>query len=191
MGTKVSQKEQWWFDRPYFWMALQQVKLYEEAEADLEPHMRPLVQTTYAADSLVMLVAAMEAHANYLLLKQVTTKTGLSLGECLSLVRKKGPVEKWLFVCKKLAGTQLLDKCCAPFKEFCTAVTLRNEFVAHPKLLEVVVTGPNDTVEPSIQSAKAAIEAARGVLKVVYEGMGDTMPEWCQWRREDVPIVAV
>jgi hypothetical protein len=178
MGTQVSTKEHWWFDCAYFQMAREQVRLYEEAEAGLDAHMVPLVQTTYAASSLVMLVSAMEAHANYLLIKRLPGKTGLSASQCVALARRVEFIEKWLFLCEMLTGQQLLDTGSAPFQALHRAVRLRNDFVAHPKLLEIVTTDATGVVEPSIQSARSAIEAARGVLQIVYQGMGETVPDW-------------
>ncbi len=178
-------------DSCYFDLARKLVSLFE-AEQGRRDYWEP----AYAAASIVMACAAMEAHANYLLDRsarpekaydEYPNRLGLSVKAAEALCSTLTAEAKWLVVSLALAGKQVLDPGRAPLQGFCRAISVRNQYIVHAKLQPRLITGEADDIDLAflpelraltIAEAKAAITAAVGTLEVVYREIGKQLPKW-------------
>jgi hypothetical protein len=174
-------------DQAYFRLAQNLVRDYWEKESEIPEDRRPLAQIAYAAASIALVCAAVEAQANYLLVQsakgELPNMIGLSVGGCDALINSLTNLRaKWLFTCVAVTGRQLLDPGSPPFQALCEAIDTRNNYIAHAKFKEQPSpsnpTQWEEATKLNIAKAEAAIDAGQKTVCAIYAEMGKTPPVW-------------
>lgn len=143
-----------------------------------------------AAACILLVCAAMEAHANYLVREAIEGRMpdhlGLTATGWESLERL--PVRcKWLKASKTVTGRDVLHRGVWPFQGFCEAVKRRNHFIGHPKMVAIYVSDPSaapkaedfpEVKELTIDNARKALDAAKATVREVYRAIPKDPPAW-------------
>ena len=179
-------------DSAFMDAAKKQLQQWEKLRQENHPA-TPLLYwgIAYAGAALVMVCAAMEAHANYLYRRatceedEMPNRLKLTADNWDEFERTRLK-EKWLTVSETVTGQKVLDPGKAPFQEFCKAIWRRNQFVAHPKveIHELPLGAPLESVqfqelrEVTIPNADKAVRAAMDTVRTVYLAMNHDPPSW-------------
>ena len=184
-------------DSAFFDVARKQIELYEQLQNVPNQDQGRLLYwgMGFAAAAIVMVCAAMEAHANYLYRRAAATddpeipnhsKLAMDDWECFERSRHK---DKWLIVSEAVAGRKVLFPGKSPFQEFCRAIWRRDQFVAHAKMEMkdfpggvVLVDGSRfeELKELTVPNARTAVKAAQHTVQAVYSAMGRQWPSWAK-----------